>query len=752
MSENDNAQGTGIQSDTFYADPLPSTSYDVLADSHTAGENSMNQGGSADSTTRVLDPAAIQTQAAIQVSIQKIIAGIEPFSGDPAGPTTVMWLNTVDKNLALFATTDISKEVIVAYVQKRLTGQAEAIMHGYEFTSRSTLGQALRTAFPESIFIDDARAKMDNMATFENLLAESIRAEGLKLLRHAGVNNTHTTMLARTLAEMDRYAWVDTRLKPEEATIDNIDDALKAFERSVSIRRAAGVAKNPKATILGKARTSSDEHKKAMPESDEASDTSKRKQRKQRQRNKDRERIKILEEKIASGSQGQQCSESASYVVGAISNTSVATIANHESRPTGKEVWSRGWRKVDGVSLNGQQAKAIADEGSEVAIITKDAATRLHLLTWTRDAPVLMPIWGNAHGHKSIGRAYGTVSIKHGPETRICMVVVDLPNVPWDLLLNKSTLDALDVQLMTPAARRRIEARQREQKRKRQEVAEIVYDDSETDTGIDSEHTLVDDDNDDNDDGGAAYDETFEPKTKAKKIDSIPIDTLDKSKNTIQRGMRVKLGLPPQFFSFERDEEFTRLDALYPPVDEENLLGRLNDQCPTTALKHRLVDILMKHNPVIREYPSGCPPPAAVAPIVPPMVPDARPIHVLQHSQSDSALEAIDSFAATRLQYGIDYPSTTHAQAPVFTRPKPNTTARRVLLDDSANNELNMVSTGLQLARPYDVLAFLRDARICAIFGPTMHMFMATSKLPDWYKAILNHQPLHSRSSSGLCR
>ncbi|KAJ1953619.1 hypothetical protein EC988_002891, partial [Linderina pennispora] len=168
----------------------------------------------------------------------------------------------------------------------------------------------------------------------------------------------------------------------------------------------------------------------------------------------------------------------------------------------------------------------------------------------------------------------------------------DLPNMPWDLLLNKSTLDALDVQLMTPAARRRIEAHQCEQKHKRQEVVEVMYDDSEADTGTDSEHTLVDDNDD-----SAAYDEVFEPKTKAKKIDSIPTSILDKSKNTIQRRMCVKLSLPPQFFNFERDEEFTRLDALYPPVDKENLLGRLNDQCPTTALKHRLVDILMKHNP-----------------------------------------------------------------------------------------------------------------------------------------------------------
>ncbi|KAJ1942396.1 hypothetical protein EC988_006500, partial [Linderina pennispora] len=127
-------------------------------------------------------------------------------------------------------------------------------------------------------------------------------------------------------------------------------------------------------------------------------------------------------------------------------------------------------------------------------------------------------------------------SIKHGPEARICMVVVDLPNVPWDLLLNKSTLDALDVQLMTPAAHRCIEARQHEQKHKRQEVVEVIYDDSEADTGTDSEHTLVDDNDD-----SAAYDKAFEPKTKAKKINSIPTGILDKSKNTIQRGIHVKL-------------------------------------------------------------------------------------------------------------------------------------------------------------------------------------------------------------------
>ncbi|KAJ2607543.1 hypothetical protein H4S08_004790 [Coemansia sp. RSA 1365] len=78
---------------------------------------------------------------------------------------------------------------------------------------------------------------------------------------------------------------------------------------------------------------------------------------------------------------------------------------------------------------------------------------------------------------------------------------------------------------------------------------------------------------------------------------------------------------------------------------------------------------------------------------------------------SDTAHEAREKFVATRLEYGIDEKTRAHAQMPVFTLPKPNTDARRVLFDNSANNELNMIHAGVQLATPAERVQFLKDAR-----------------------------------------
>ncbi|PIA14075.1 DNA/RNA polymerase [Coemansia reversa NRRL 1564] len=114
----------------------------------------------------------------------------------------------------------------------------------------------------------------------------------------------------------------------------------------------------------------------------------------------------------------------------------------------------------------------------------------------------------------------------------------------------------------------------------------------------------------------------------------------------------------------------------------------------------------------VREYPGGCPPPAAYAPIRPPMHAAAKPIYVVQHMLSEAARKARDDVVSVHLQYGIDEPSQAFAQLPIFTKSKPNTTERHVLFDDSANNSLNMISVGMQLPTPMECALFLCDAHI----------------------------------------
>ncbi|PIA15506.1 hypothetical protein COEREDRAFT_9218 [Coemansia reversa NRRL 1564] len=113
----------------------------------------------------------------------------------------------------------------------------------------------------------------------------------------------------------------------------------------------------------------------------------------------------------------------------------------------------------------------------------------------------------------------------------------------------------------------------------------------------------------------------------------------------------------------------------------------------------------------LREYPSGCPPPAAIKPIKPPMREGAQLMFTVQHPISESAQKAREEFVELRIKYGIDEPTPAYAQMPVFTLPKPNTTARRVLLDDTTNNVLNMLHLGIHLATPQERVQFLRDAK-----------------------------------------
>ena len=114
----------------------------------------------------------------------------------------------------------------------------------------------------------------------------------------------------------------------------------------------------------------------------------------------------------------------------------------------------------------------------------------------------------------------------------------------------------------------------------------------------------------------------------------------------------------------------------------------------------------------LREYPSGCPPPAAIAPTRPPLKPGATLFYLPQYPLSREAAAERDKFVETRLKYGVDEQGRAHAQVPVFTIPKPDTTDRRVLFDDSAGSSLNMVKVGLQLPRHLELQSFLRDAKI----------------------------------------
>ncbi|KAJ2495308.1 hypothetical protein GGH96_006415, partial [Coemansia sp. RSA 1972] len=153
-------------------------------------------------------------------------------------------------------------------------------------------------------------------------------------------------------------------------------------------------------------------------------------------------------------------------------------------------------------------------------------------------------------------------------------------------------------------------------------------------------------------------------------------------------------------------------DSLYPVATQASIEERLHCQCSSPALRGALLRELLTGHGALREYPGGCPPPAAYAPIRPPMHDEAKPIFTVQHTLSDAACKGRDRVIKERMQYGIDEPSTAFAQMPVLTIAKPGTEEQCVLFDDSANNSLNMRAVGMQLPMPLEHMLFLRDAKL----------------------------------------
>ncbi|RKP33696.1 hypothetical protein BJ085DRAFT_39873 [Dimargaris cristalligena] len=80
--------------------------------------------------------------------------------------------------------------------------------------------------------------------------------------------------------------------------------------------------------------------------------------------------------------------------------------------------------------------------------------------------------------------------------------------------------------------------------------------------------------------------------------------------------------------------------------------------------------------------------------------------------RSKADREFMDGYIKNRLKYGIDEPGQAHANLPVYSLPKPNTDARRVILDDSLGSTINMYSLGMRLPKLLEVRAFVSDAQM----------------------------------------
>ncbi|KAJ1734158.1 hypothetical protein LPJ61_001216 [Coemansia biformis] len=185
--------------------------------------------------------------------------------------------------------------------------------------------------------------------------------------------------------------------------------------------------------------------------------------------------------------------------------------------------------------------------------------------------------------------------------------------------------------------------------------------------------------------------------------------------------MCTQLALLTSFFAKEHDNEFVRLDALYPEATPNSISEHMHHQCTSEASAQVLVAELWTVHVALQEYPGGCPPPATYALIWPLMHNGAKALFVVQHLLSPATRQAIEEAVQVCLEYGIDEGSGAFVQLPIFTKSKPGTDECRVLFDDLANNCLNMHSIGMQLPHPAEHVQFLRDA--CIISSVDMASF-----------------------------
>ncbi|KAJ2386669.1 hypothetical protein H4S02_003745, partial [Coemansia sp. RSA 2611] len=364
------------------------------------------------------------------------------------------------------------------------------------------------------------------------------------------------------------------------------------------------------------------------------------------------------------------------------------------------------------VKIGTTDIKAVADPGAEISLLTLQAADRLGLTVHTDWRPRLIPAWARTP-HTTEGYVNVRVEIADGPKRWTKAAVIDRPQ-KWEMLVGNKLLKELDVELVTPAMRRR-----------QRGSAATGVPTTVASAGPAGATDIV-----------AAQETVHRPitdedyadfpvpeRTADIVVDDEPIELIPDA-NAVVRGatvgssaiqprkMRVKLGLPADYFVHEQDSDFHRWNALYPAVSQDEVAQRVVHQLGRSEDVEELTAALMSGAEALRDYPSGCPPPAAIRPIVPPMRPDAKLIYTVQHRVSEAATKAREEFVKTRLEYGIDEPTQAHCQMPVFTQPKPNTTATCVLFDDSGNNCLNMVHVGVELAMWFEIITFLRDVMI----------------------------------------
>ncbi|PIA17564.1 hypothetical protein COEREDRAFT_7528 [Coemansia reversa NRRL 1564] len=329
------------------------------------------------------------------------------------------------------------------------------------------------------------------------------------------------------------------------------------------------------------------------------------------------------------------------------------------SSPQGREV--SHLMMIPGLCAKDCELRALADTSAKVCLITERAAKRAGVTINTNSRPLLRTLWPDAAPHHSVGCVHICLQVENGPRIWTHAVVVSFGK-GWDLLVGGKTLQQLGIQLMSPAMDRCLGAASKAADHPAKtldgplmalvvaQTIEIAYESMpDTEPSRELSHPS--------------------PTETSRAVAPV-------SEPVVSHPIRARLGLPANYFVPEHNDEFVTLNALYLEATEASIKERLHHQYVTDLHAEALLGELLTGKDAVREYPGGCPPPAAFAPIQPPIHSEAKPVYVVQHTLSDAARTAHNEVVSTCLQYGIDEPSQAFVQLPIFTKAKPNTTER----------------------------------------------------------------------------
>ncbi|PIA12471.1 hypothetical protein COEREDRAFT_12787 [Coemansia reversa NRRL 1564] len=276
--------------------------------------------------------------------------------------------------------------------------------------------------------------------------------------------------------------------------------------------------------------------------------------------------------------------------------------------------------------------RTVADPGAAVLLIRLETVQQLNLNISTDKRPQLRSPW-SSEPYQAFGTTNARVCIENGPKRWISLVVIDCEQ-PWDMLLGNAHLNQMNIQLMTPAMVRQLQRKGRPVPTEGDTVAidEELYTEQTEATAEATEAEVGSTSHDEvptmpTDDDYAELGEVDLIATSDSGSDVVPELSTDREiqeladVTTIRlQRLRTKIGLPADFFVNSQGNDFFENDNLYLSISRASVKERIKHQLTDPADEERLLDKLIDMGAsTLREYPSGCPPPAALKLIKPPM-------------------------------------------------------------------------------------------------------------------------------------